>query len=79
MINGLPETLGGYRIVVCRPTTKTVKRTWRERLFSRPWRPLKKTKVVIVPSVVPTNEAWKIGDVLWVGVEMYENLKKVAA
>lgn len=25
----------------------TVRRTWRERLFSRPWRPLKATRVVV--------------------------------
>ena len=28
---------------------RTVKRTWRERLFTRPWRPRKATKVITVP------------------------------
>jgi hypothetical protein len=30
---------------------KEVKRTWRERLFSRPWRPWVKTKIVTRPAI----------------------------
>jgi hypothetical protein len=29
---------------------ETVKRTWKERLFTRPWRPFRKTKVIQVPN-----------------------------
>ena len=29
----------------------TVERTWKERLLSRPWRPLQKTKIIETPSM----------------------------
>ena len=36
---------GGYRVVIV-PDAQGVRRTWRERLFSLPWRPWASTKVV---------------------------------
>lgn len=45
-------TLGGLAITVDPNLTepKTVRRTWGERLFARPWRPFVQTKVIRVPS-----------------------------
>ena len=41
-----------------------VKRSWRERLFSRPWRPLLPTRTVIPK--VPKREAIRLPDGSWV-------------
>ncbi len=53
----------------CRSTTKfrDVPRTWKERLFTRPWRPLRKTRtegipvafVVTEPAMWPLTEPTK--------------------
>lgn len=36
--------MGGFEIVGDVHVSDIERRSWRERLFSRPWRPLKKTK-----------------------------------
>lgn len=46
---------------------KEVKRTWRERLFSRPWQPWVKTKIVVKPAMFIVNvpallAAWRFGN-----------------
>lgn len=45
--------LSGYQVIVDanRTDAKTVRRSWRERLFSRPWRPFAGTKTIRVPSL----------------------------
>jgi hypothetical protein len=45
-------------VIVHRP--QTVVRTWKERLFSRPWRPLQRTKVQA--STLPDDGILKIGN-----------------
>lgn len=50
---------------------KTVNRTWRERLFTLPWRPLIKIKQIKVPS----ENVIKIGNTLYVHPVLYEKLK----
>lgn len=44
--------LSGYRVIVDANLTdaKTVQRSWRERLFTRPWRPFRRAKTIQVPS-----------------------------
>lgn len=41
----------GYKIILNRqlstPIPEEINRTWKERLFSWPWRPFKKTKIII--------------------------------
>lgn len=50
------QILNGNRFQACdiltEPKTEVVKRTWKERLLSWPWRPMRKTKFVTtqVPS-----------------------------
>ena len=46
----IPLTLPSGAKLFRVPGAIVVKRTWRERLFSRPWRPLQKTKTVANPS-----------------------------
>ena len=54
----LNDPLCGYTVIenpaLTQPEEKTGIRTWRERLLSRPWRPLRATKVVI--DQVPSRE-----------------------
>ena len=49
---------GGFRIVqnslMDKINYKTVNRTWKERLFTRPWNPLKKQKIEVIS--VPSDE-----------------------
>ena len=44
-------TVKGVPVIASPHITETqeIARTWRERLFSLPWRPLRKTKTVVVP------------------------------
>jgi hypothetical protein len=37
-------SFGGVRIVIVEDTVETIKRSWRERLFSTPWTPLVKVR-----------------------------------
>ena len=46
----IPLTLPSGAKLFRVPGVIVVKRTWRERLFSRPWRPWRKTKTVANPS-----------------------------
>lgn len=46
-----PGTIGGFEIVEHSPmVTRLLRRSWRERLFTLPWRPFVKTKTVQVPN-----------------------------
>ena len=59
-----PMNLSGIRIIESAYLTQdgepiTIRRTWRERLFSRPWTPQKATRVVIPQ--VPYEGAIEIG------------------
>jgi hypothetical protein len=51
----------------------TVKRTWYERLFTRPWRP-RQTKRIVVPQV-PYKGAMHINDTLIMHPETYNLIK----
>lgn len=68
-------TFSGMRIYVSRPVSVTIRRTWKERLFSRPWRPFTTTKVIIQPATIPANECYQFGNDLHCGDRFYENLK----
>jgi len=47
MINSIPQSLHGVRVTIAEPINCEIqiKRTWKERLFSWPFKPFKKTKV----------------------------------
>jgi hypothetical protein len=70
------SSFAGMNVFVSRATTKMVARSWRERLFTRPWRPLETAKVVVIPAAVPTGECYRIGDALHCGEQFYEELKR---
>jgi hypothetical protein len=44
------------------PVTEIIDRSWKERLFSRPWKPLEKTKKQIVQYPDPNVYTW--GDLI---------------
>lgn len=50
--------ISGFNIVpdIYVSDTETVKRSWRERLFSKPWEPLTNTKQVYCPRIYVQNE-----------------------
>ncbi len=57
MFNSIPNTINGFKIMENPLMTEAgepyeVKRSWKERLFTRPWRPFKKTRTVVpqIPS-----------------------------
>jgi hypothetical protein len=47
------EIVNGYEVIYSNNcfTTKCVKRSWNERLFSLPWKPLKKYKIIQEPTI----------------------------
>lgn len=58
-------SLSGFRIVESQWLTEAgppteVRRTWRERLLSRPWRPWKATRIVVLQ--VPSRQVYMMGD-----------------
>ena len=65
----------GMQVFVSRATIQTVKRSWYERLWSWPWRPLQATKQVVVPAAIPTDQCYKINGALHCGEQFYEQLK----
>lgn len=58
------NTLSGFRVIESEYLTEAgepvqVRRSWRERLFSRPWRPLRQTRTVIPQ--VPMKGGYRLG------------------
>ena len=60
------------RLVVHQGYKVTIRRTWRERLFSRPWRPLQK-------ETVKYEQLLKDGEIIQQGPFLYANRATVAA
>lgn len=74
-----PLNMLGMPVIVMRDTSTTVRRTWRERLFTRPWRPFLKWRVVVSPSPVPRDKCYQMGGKFYCGVDFYEALKAKAS
>lgn len=70
------KTYAGMRVYVSRPTLTYVKRTWRQRLLERPWRPTQDYEPKWLPAAVPSNAVYQIGEDLHCGVEAYDRIKK---
>ncbi len=51
-----------------------VRRTWRERLFSRPWRPLQATRTVV--PMVPSRQILRFANRLVMHPTMLDELQK---
>lgn len=54
--------------------SETVQRSWKERLFTWPWKPWRRTKILQVPSNEAIVDA--INHKVYVHPEFYETLKK---
>ena len=69
---------GGKQIITSVYLTKTsdplsVKRTWKERLFSRPWKPWQATKMITIQ--VPSDEVLVMMDRIIMHPEMFRRLQ----
>jgi hypothetical protein len=69
----------GYNVIESQHMTKTVTdvvdRTWGERLFSWPWRPLQKTRVVITK--IPSDEVLVFQNNIVCHPAMADQIRKV--
>ena len=67
MFNGTPVILSQWLVKAGEP--QEVRRSWRERLFSRPWRPFKATYTVVpqVPSdqILHTAQGFIMHPEMW--------------
>lgn len=68
-------TYAGMRVFVSLSSVETIKRTWRERLFTRPWRPLVATGTKIREAAVPPDACYRIGNDLHCGERFYQRLE----
>ncbi len=71
-----PFSYAGMRVFVSYPSERIVPRTWKERLFTKPWRPMQKTKLVVVPSVIGPDDCYKINGDLHCGERVYQQIKE---
>jgi len=71
--------LGRYKIIsslsMVKPKKKVVKRSWKERLFSFPWHPFQKTKVVTYN--VPDETVLKMDDKIICHPTIYEKILEI--
>jgi hypothetical protein len=65
----------GMRVFVSRTTVTTVERTWRERLFTLPWRPWKWFRIEVRHAAVPADACYRVGNDLHCGEAFYERLR----
>lgn len=73
------NTFSGFRVVLSPSLTEPgepvqVPRTWRERLFTWPWRPWRTTRTY-VPQV-PSSQAYRVGDTLYLHPETWAALRR---
>lgn len=68
-------TFGGLPIAVVRPRLVSRRRTWRERLFSRPWRP-GQLEVSEPVEIIDPDAAFICDGTLFMGERAFEVLKK---
>jgi hypothetical protein len=71
-IHDTPYTFAGMPVVV--HEAKIVTRTWKERLFSRPWRPFRNFK--IVPPAIPDGQVFRVVDTWHMTVVTWNNLMR---
>lgn len=57
MLNGSIYHYAGMPVIIAKPVIIT--RSWRERLFSRPWRPFQRTRIV---QTVSDGHVYRVGD-----------------
>lgn len=74
-----PYRYNGYEVVTDHNMTENgepfqERRTWKERLFTRPWKPFKGTKTVVL--MVPMRKCIRLGNKLVMHPEVLKELKK---
>lgn len=57
----------GMDVVETRPMLWRRERTWRERLFSWPWRPWQRTELALEPPICKPGEYLVVGRTIYVG------------
>ncbi len=62
------------RMVYTNPDTVEVRRSFRERFFSRPWRPWVRTKLIPNPLFPDPEKAFEVGDVLYMTESQFKRL-----
>lgn len=75
MFSGRISTYAGMNIYR-HPDVVEVGRSWRERLFTRPWRPWIKSKWIPNPLFKDKNECFCYGDTFHVTDSQYHRLKE---
>lgn len=71
-----PQIIGGMRVIIKPPTQVKVKRTWKERLFTLPWRPMQSHKTEL-HELIKDGEVLvdKMNQVIYCNEKMYQRLK----
>lgn len=73
-----PDLFGGLRICEAEHLTKTeecfLRRTWRERLFTWPWRPWRATRKIFIQ--VPDPNFYVVGDMVLCHPAMARELRE---
>lgn len=68
---------GNLKIIVPPPIEVTVKRTWKDRLFSLPWHPRQSTKIELHENpVLQDGQVIKIVDCLYMNTFTYDQFKR---
>lgn len=80
MNNLNPQMVGGMKVVISRPHQVQVKRTWKERLFTRPWTPMQ-THRTELHEIIPGGEIIfdRINQVIYCNEKMYQKIMKLEA
>lgn len=63
-IETLSHYMHGLKVIIV-PEGWNSPRTWRERLFTRPWRPWQKTKWLPNPARIEGDQVYKVGDIIY--------------
>lgn len=71
-----PQIIGGMRVIVKPPFSNKVKRTWKERLFTLPWRPMQTHKTELHELIMDDEFLVdKVNQVIYCNEKMYQKLK----
>jgi hypothetical protein len=78
-IQGLPHSIAGFRIIESKwmvvPEVRVIKRSWIERLFSRPWTPLTRVRHETVN--VPLRTVYRNKDMLIMHPEIAREIRSI--
>jgi hypothetical protein len=69
----------GRPVIVVRPTSKEIARTWRERLWSLPWRPWVRTRLVVIPAAIGPSQIFEMNGAFYMGEAAFAALRKAEA